>query len=74
MSLGNHAFSLHYSDNIIQTLSLIHIGHRISLKAKYCEECGTHIENKNNGVMIKSGTHHLKLIVAGVVSLSLIHI
>ena len=46
-------------------------GHRISLKAKYCEECGTHIENKNNGVMIKSGTHHLKLIVAGVVSMAL---
>ena len=41
-------------------------GHRISLKAKYCEECGTHIE-----VTIKSGTHHLKLIIAGVVSMVL---
>ena len=40
-------------------------GHRISLKAKYCEECGTHIENKeNNGVMVKQETHHLKFIVA----------
>lgn len=29
-------------------------GHRISLKAKYCEECGTHIENREaNGVMVK---------------------
>lgn len=46
-------------------------GHRISLKAKYCEECGTHIESKNNDVMIKSGTHHLKLIIAGVVSMVL---
>lgn len=47
-------------------------GHRISLKAKYCEECGTHIENKeNNSVMMKQGTHHLKLIVAGVISMVL---
>ena len=31
-------------------------GHRISLKAKYCEECGTHIENgEANGVMVKQG-------------------
>ena len=44
-------------------------GHRISLKAKYCEECGTHIENKeNNGVMVKQETHHLKFIVAGIIS------
>lgn len=46
-------------------------GHRISLKAKYCEECGTHIESKNNDVTIKLGTHHLKLIIAGVVSMVL---
>lgn len=47
-------------------------GHRISLKAKYCEECGTHIENREvNGVMVKQGTHHLKLIAAGIVSMAL---
>lgn len=47
-------------------------GHRISLKAKYCEECGTHIENKeNNGVMVKQETHHLKFIVAGIISMVL---
>ena len=47
-------------------------GHRISLKAKYCEECGTHIENREaNGVMVKQGTHHLKFIAAGIVSMVL---
>ena len=47
-------------------------GHRISMKAKYCEECGTHIENREaNGVMVKQGTHHLTLIVAGIVSMVL---
>lgn len=47
-------------------------GHRISLKAKYCEECGTHIENKEvNSVMVKQGTHHLKFIAAGVISMVL---
>ena len=39
-------------------------GHRISVKAKYCEECGAHIENKeDNGVMVKQETHHLKLLL-----------
>ncbi|MFQ9441425.1 MAG: zinc-ribbon domain-containing protein, partial [Acutalibacteraceae bacterium] len=47
-------------------------GHQISLKAKYCEECGTHIENKeDNGVMDKQETHHLKFIVAGIISMVL---
>lgn len=46
-------------------------GHRISVKAKYCEECGTHIEKEENSVMVKKGTHHLKFIVAGVVSMAL---
>lgn len=46
-------------------------GHRISLKAKYCEECGTHIEKEDNSIMVKQGTHHLKLIVAGIVSMAL---
>lgn len=47
-------------------------GHRISLKAKYCEECGTYIENReDNGVMAKQETHHLKFIVTGVISMVL---
>ena len=47
-------------------------GNQISLKAKYCEECGTHIENKeDNGVMVKQETHHLKFIVAGIISMVL---
>ena len=47
-------------------------GHRISLKAKYCEECGTYIENKeDHGVMVKQGTHHLKFIAAGTISMVL---
>lgn len=47
-------------------------GHRTSLKAKYCEECGIHIENKEkNSVMEKQKTHHLKLIIAGVTSMVL---
>ncbi len=46
-------------------------GHRISLKAKYCEECGKHIMKEDNSVMVKQGTHHLKFIVAGVVSMVL---
>ncbi len=46
-------------------------GQRISIKAKYCEECGTHIEKEDNRVMVKQGTHHLKLIAAGIVSMVL---
>ena len=47
-------------------------GHRISLKAKYCEECGTHIENKeDNAHMVRQETHHLKFIIAGVISMVL---
>lgn len=46
-------------------------GHRISVKANYCEECGTHIEKEDIGIMVKQGTHHLKYIVAGVVSMVL---
>lgn len=46
-------------------------GHRISVKAKYCEECGAHIEKEDKSVMEKKGTHHLKLIFAGVVSMAL---
>ena len=46
-------------------------GHRVSVKAKFCEECGTHINKKENIIMVKQGTHHLKLIVAGIVSMVL---
>ena len=46
-------------------------GHRISPKAKYCEECGAHIEKEDHSIMVKRGTHHLKFIIAGVVSMVL---
>lgn len=47
-------------------------GHRISLKAKYCEECGSHIENKEDIIMVeKQRTHHLSYIIAGIISLVL---
>ncbi len=46
-------------------------GHRVSIKAKYCEECGTHMEKEDNSVMVKQGTHHLKFIIAGIVSMAL---
>lgn len=46
-------------------------GHRISVKAKYCEECGTHVEKEENSVMVRQGTHHLKFIIAGVMSMVL---
>lgn len=46
-------------------------GHKISLKAKYCEECGTPVKKEDNNVMVKQETHHLKFIVAGIVSMTL---
>ena len=46
-------------------------GQQISEKANYCEKCGTHIEKEDNRVMVKQGTHHLKLIAAGIVSMVL---
>lgn len=47
-------------------------GHRISLKAKYCEECGKYVENKEDiTAMPKTKTHHLKFIAAGTVSMVL---
>lgn len=46
-------------------------GHRISLMAKYCEECGSHIKNKENITMEKQRTHHLSYIIAGGISLIL---
>ncbi len=46
-------------------------GQRISRKAKYCEECGTHIEKEDQDIMVKQGTHHLTLIAAGIGSMVL---
>ena len=44
-------------------------GQRISVKAKYCQECGTCIEKEDDRVMVKQGTHHLKFMIAGIVSM-----
>lgn len=46
-------------------------GYWISLKAKYCEECGLHVENKENLIMEKQRTHHLAYIIAGIISIVL---
>lgn len=47
-------------------------GHQISLRAKYCEECGTYMENKEDDtIMVKQETHHLKWIIGGVISMAL---
>lgn len=46
-------------------------GQRISVKAKYCQECGTHIEQEEHHIMEKQETHHLKFIIAGTISMAL---
>lgn len=46
-------------------------GQRISVRAKYCEECGMYIEKEDCSVMERQGTHHLKWIIAGIVSMAL---
>ncbi len=47
-------------------------GHRVSLRAKYCEECGTYLEKKEENInMNRQGTHHIKFIVAGTISMAL---
>ncbi len=46
-------------------------GRRISVKAKYCEECGTHVEKEDNSIMAKQGTHHLKFMIGGIVSMAI---
>lgn len=47
-------------------------GRRISSEAKYCEVCGAYVENMEDmRIMEKKKTHHLGLIVAGVVSIVL---
>ena len=42
-------------------------GHRISLRAKYCEECGNLIENRTGVMVMEKRTHHLKYIICGTV-------
>ncbi len=44
-------------------------GQRISVKAKYCEQCGTYVEKEDSNLMVKQGTHHLSLIIVGIVSM-----
>ncbi len=46
-------------------------GHRISIKANYCEECGTPIKKEDHCIMERQGTHHLKFMIAGMVSMTL---
>lgn len=46
-------------------------GHKISLRANYCEECGTPVKKEENSVMVKQKTHHLTFIIAGIVSMAL---
>ena len=46
-------------------------GHRISVRANYCEECGTLIKKEDHSVMERKGTHHLKFIISGIVSMVL---
>ena len=46
-------------------------GQRISVKANYCEKCGTHIEKEDDCIIEKQGTHHIKFIIAGIVSMAL---
>ena len=46
-------------------------GHRISVTANYCEECGTKNEREDNPMMVKQGTHHLTFILGGIVSMAL---
>lgn len=48
-------------------------GHWVSMKVKYCEECGSPIQkNKENSIdMEKQRTHHLTYLIAGIISLVL---
>ena len=47
-------------------------GHRISLRAKYCEECGKQIEEKEDPFAMRTQKmHHIHYIIAAVVSLVL---
>lgn len=44
-------------------------GHGISIKAKYCEECGAPVNHERNLTMEKK-THHIKYIVSGTIFLT----
>ena len=46
-------------------------GQRICVSANYCEKCGTPVKKEEHTVMVKQGTHHLQLIVAGIASMAL---
>lgn len=46
-------------------------GHRISVTANYCENCGTQMEKEDSAIMVKQGTHHLPFIYAGILSMAL---
>ncbi len=46
-------------------------GQQISVKAKYCENCGTEIEKEDYPIMLKQKTHHLTFIIAGMMSMAL---
>lgn len=46
-------------------------GHRISLRAKYCEECGTHIIPVKEEIIMQKKTHHLGFILGGTICLIL---
>lgn len=43
-------------------------GHKISIKANYCEQCGIRIDKKEESLMGKTRTHHVTYIIAGVAS------
>lgn len=45
--------------------------HQISIKANYCENCGTPIKKEEPTIMTKHQTHHLPLIIAGAISMVL---
>lgn len=47
-------------------------GHKVGLRAKYCEECGAHIEQQEELSMTPSAVHHGKLLIAGCVSFALL--
>lgn len=50
--------------------SCLSCGHRISLKANYCEKCGNYIENKEI-IIMENRTHHLNYIVTGIICMML---
>ena len=47
-------------------------GHAVRLRAKYCEECGAHIEQQEEESMTQFVPHHGKLLLAGCVSFAML--